>query len=108
MAHQVVPHCHAEETGVDNCTPQQEEEHGFWDTIFGLNEGTNHLESYTVVKTQILSTQAQAVLQVFIAPMVLTMPLPLEQGISHSSQIPTPIRLQAHIASFSLRPPPQA
>lgn len=106
IAHQIVPHCHSAEDIADVCTPDQEKEHGIWDDIFGLDEGANHLENYTVSQAQTNVPQVLGFLQTFITPLLVEMPLPAVQGISHSSQISTPIRLQAHIARFSLRPPP--
>lgn len=106
IAHQIVPHCHTAEDVADICTPDQEKEHGIWDDIFGLDEGANHLEHYTVGQAQNNVPQVQVFLQAFIIPLFIEMPLPAVQGISHSNNIPHPTLLQAHITCFSLRPPP--
>lgn len=108
LAHQLVPHCHCPEPETREVCETSHEDFDLLSKIFGTDIGTNHLETYEVVKVQNVTPQILAALQVFALPKMLFAPSPQLQNTNYTCILFVPTLLKGHIAALSLRPPPIA
>ncbi len=108
LAHQLVPHCHCPEPDTREACETPHEDFDWLSKIFGTDIGTNHLETFEVVKVQNVTPQILAALQVFVLPKLLCLPNPLLQNTNYTCSPLVPTLLKGHITSLSLRPPPIA
>lgn len=108
LAHQLVPHCHCPEPETVEACETTHEDFDWLSKIFGADIGTNHLETYEVVKVQNITPQVLAAMQVFILPKTVSTPCTQPQKTINPATLPVPTLLKGHIAALSLRPPPIA